>query len=119
MSELYDERRQEPRFPTRGTASFMFADRRYETAVLDLSLNGIKVSRPDDWAHDAGGRFRVELAIPGADGFTAEVALVYVDGNQLGLEFYDMPLKDFSVLATLIEHYARARRLNGGGSVAA
>ena len=118
MSELYDERRQEPRFPTRGTASFMFADRRYETAVLDLSLNGIKVSRPDDWGHDPGGRFRVDLTIPGTDAFTAEVALVYVDGNQLGLEFYDMPLKDFSVLASLIEHYARARRLNGG-SVAA
>jgi hypothetical protein len=118
MSELYDERRQEPRFPTRGTASYMFADRRYESVVLDLSLNGMKVSKPESWAHEPGGRFRVDLSIPGADAFTAEVAVVYADDSELGLEFHDMPLKDFSVLATLIEHYARTRRLNGG-SVAA
>ncbi len=114
MRQIFDDRRQEPRFTTSGTASFMFADRHYCSAILDLSLNGLKVSRPEAWAIDAGNRFKVDLDIPGADGFTAEVALVHADQGELGLEFHDMPLKDFTVLATLIEHYARVRRLNGG-----
>lgn len=113
MREIFDDRRQEPRFSTRGTASFTLAERPFQAEVRDMSLNGIKVSRPEGCAPDKDSRFQVELAIPGADPFTAEVAVVHAEADELGLEFHDMPPRDFSVLATLIEQYARNRRLSG------
>ena len=113
MREIFDDRRQEPRFPTRGTASYALGERRLESAVHDLSLNGVKVGLPDGPAPTHGSRFTVELDIPGAARFTAEVAVVYADAGELGLEFHDMPPRDFTVLVALIEHYAALRRREG------
>lgn len=113
MREIFDDRRQEPRFSTRGTASFTVSDRPFRADIRDLSLNGIKVSRPEGWTPAKGIRFQVELDIPGAEPFTAEVALVHAEADELGLEFHDMPPRDFSVLAALIEQHARNKRLGG------
>ena len=114
MREIFDDRRQEPRFPTSGTARFALGERRHEAAVLDLSLNGLKVTRPDGWDPVQNERYGVEIEIPGADPFMAEVALVYVDESELGLEFHDMPPRDFAVLARLIEHHARLTHRSAG-----
>ena len=113
MREIFDDRRQEPRFPTRGTASYALGGTRVESTVHDLSLNGLKVGLPDAAAPEQGQRFTVELDIPGAERFTAEVAVVYADAGELGLEFHDMPPRDFTVLVALIEHYAALRRREG------
>ncbi len=57
-----------------------------------------------------GARFKLSLHIPNTDAFVAEVLLVHAEGAHLGLEFYDMPPRDFGLLAGLIEQYARLRR---------
>lgn len=110
MPEIFDERRQEPRFATQGEASFMFADRNHVATLLDLSLNGMRVSRPGDFTPPKGEHFRITLEVPGSDRFTAEVLLVHTEDKELGLEFYDMPARDFGVLAGLIEQFAKVRR---------
>ena len=109
MPDLFDERRQEPRFPTAGEASFMFADRNHVATLLDLSLNGMRISRPSEFTPPRGERLRITLEVPGADRFTAEVMLVHTEDKELGLEFYDMPPRDFGVLAGLIEQFAKVR----------
>jgi|SRR5687767_13338935 len=113
MREIFDDRRQEPRFSTRGTARFTCSDRAFEAEVRDLSLNGIKVARPEGCTLAKGERFQVMLEIGTADPFTAEVAVIYADADELGLEFHDMPPPDFTVLAALIELHARNRRAAG------
>ncbi|HVF33877.1 MAG TPA: PilZ domain-containing protein [Candidatus Saccharimonadia bacterium] len=118
MREIFDDRRQEPRFSTSGTARFALDGRQHEAVVLDLSLNGLKVTRPEGWSPAKGERHRVEIEIPGANCFTAEVALVYLDEAELGLEFHDMPPRDFAVLARLIDHYARLKHKQAGMSPA-
>ena len=112
MPDLYDERRQEPRYPTAGVSSFTAAGRQYDVEILDLSLNGLKISRPPDFDLARSERFRITLTIPGIDPFEAEVMLVHTEGAQLGVEFYDMPPRDFGVLAGVIEHFQRLRRRN-------
>jgi hypothetical protein len=110
MPDLYDERRQEPRFRTSGEAVFEVQGRTYRGDILDLSLNGLKVARPPEFALGDGARFKLSLQIPNSDPFVAEVLLVHAEGAHLGLEFYDMPPRDFGVLAGLIEQYAQWRR---------
>lgn len=110
MPELYDERRTEPRFPTNGEATFDVAGRRWSAEILDLSLNGLKVSRPGGFEPEPASRFRIALAIPGVDPFSADVLLHHVETEQFGLEFYDMPPQDFAVLAGAIEQFQRLRR---------
>jgi hypothetical protein len=109
MSAANEDRRQEPRFATRGVLSFSIAGNEFQSDIADLSLNGLKVSRPGGFNPVRGDRFRVAITIIGADRFLAEVMLVFIDDQQLGLEFYDMPPRDFGVLAGLIEHFRRAQ----------
>ena len=113
MPEIYDDRRQEPRFAASGEVRFVAGDASYCTDVLDMSLNGVKITRPDGFALPKGERFRIELLIPGTDSFNAEVMLVHLEPSQLGVEFYDMPPRDFGLLAALIEQFLRLRRTNG------
>lgn len=110
MPELYDDRRQEPRFRTAGSATIDTGGEQYRALVLDLSLNGLKLTRPDklDARHNA--RFRITLSIGDSDPFLAEVKLVHTEPTLLGLEFFDMPPRDFAVLAGIIETFERLRR---------
>jgi hypothetical protein len=116
MSEIYDDRRQEPRFAASGEARFIAGDLSFTAAVLDMSLNGVKITRPEGFVLPKGQRFRIELVIPGSPPFNAEVMLVHSEASQLGVEFYDMPPRDFGVLAALIEQFLRLRRQNGATS---
>jgi len=110
MPELYDERRTEPRFPTSGEATFQVDGRAWSAEILDLSLNGLKISRPAGFDPAPALRFRVSLAVPGLDAFSADMLLHHAEGAQLGLEFYDMPPQDFAVLVGAIEQFQRLRR---------
>jgi hypothetical protein len=113
MPEIYDDRRQEPRFTASGEVRFIAGDKSYRADILDMSLNGVKITRPEGFDVPKGQRFRIELLIPGTDAFNAEVMLVHAEPLQLGVEFYDMPPRDFSLLAALIEQFLRLRRTNG------
>jgi hypothetical protein len=110
MPDLHDERRQEPRFRTAGSASFSVGRKEFRALVLDLSLNGLKLTRPEGFAATKGQRFPITLSIPGTDPFKAEVMIVHVEPAQLGVEFFDMPPRDFGVLAGLIEQFVRLKR---------
>jgi hypothetical protein len=116
MPELYDERRTEPRFPTSGEATFDVDGRAWSAEILDLSLNGLKVSRPPGFDPPPALRFRIALAIPGMEAFSAEVLLHHTEVDRFGLEFYDMPPTDFAVLAGAIEQFQRLRRRAGVAS---
>ena len=94
MAEHHDDRRQEPRYRTAGSAAFTVGKRAYRALVLDLSLNGLKIT----------------LSVGSNPPLVAEVKLVHVETALLGLEFYDMPPRDFALLAGLIEHFQRAQR---------
>jgi hypothetical protein len=116
MPELYDERRTEPRFPTSGEATFAAGGRAWSAEILDLSLNGAKISRPAGFDPPSAARLRVTLAVAGLAPFSAEMLVHHAEGAQLGLEFYDMPPQDFAVLVGAIEQFQRLRRRAAVGS---
>jgi hypothetical protein len=109
MAEIYDDRRQETRFNTSGEVEVEIDGRPLRTELLDLSINGLKMSRPEGFGAPSGSRFAMNLLVPGADPFNAQVALVRVDAVSVGVEFMDMSPRDFGLLTALIDRHATLR----------
>jgi hypothetical protein len=110
MPDLHDERRQEPRFRTAGSATMHLDRRELRALVLDISLNGLKLARPEGFDLAHGSRFKLTLRIAQGRPFVAEVKLVHIEPGLIGLEFYDMPPADFAVLIALIDAFQTQRR---------
>lgn len=109
MAEIYDDRRQETRFAASGEGEVEIDGQLLRGVLLDLSINGLKMQRPDGFAAPSDSRFALKLIVPGAEALTAQVVLVRADSVSVGVEFMDMSPRDFSLLTTLIERYAHLR----------
>jgi hypothetical protein len=114
MGELYEDRRQEPRFTTAGkyrlhSASTGGGD--IEGRVLDLSLNGVLLEYVGTTKLQAGTRHGLVLEFDGQPPFHGDSLLVWADGAHIGIEFYDMDPQNFAALTTLIDALDRANRL--------
>lgn len=109
MAEIYDDRRQETRFATSGEGEVEVDGQLLRGGLLDLSINGLKMARPDGFAAPSGSRFALKLIVPGAEALTAQVVLVRADSTSVGVEFMDMAPRDFGLLTTLIERHVQLR----------
>lgn len=110
MPELHDDRRQEPRFRAAGSATLKDGNAQHRALILDLSLNGLKITRPDAFVPNDRDLVQLTLSVGDSDPFKADVKIVHTERTELGLEFFDMPPRDFGVLAGIIEKYQRLRR---------
>lgn len=111
MGEIYEDRRQEPRFTTAGKYSLETArSGNVEGRILDLSLNGAMLERSSKAELKAGSRHRLLLEFTGQPAFRGDALLVYVGGERIGIEFYDMDPQNFAALSALIEALTRANR---------
>jgi hypothetical protein len=106
MAEIYDDRRQETRFTTQGEGEVEIQGKSVRGALADLSINGLRMMRPEGFSPPDGSRFALTLLIPGADPFRAEVALIRLDDCAFSVEFMDMSPKDFAQLSGLIDRFA-------------
>lgn len=109
MSEIHDDRRLDPRFPTAGEASFGPNGTNFRVPLLDLSLNGARVLRPEGFALERGTHVQLSLNFPEAAHFAAEAIVQHIEDTQIGLEFHAMGPRDFAVLVNLIERHHHER----------
>lgn len=110
MVNIEDDRRSEQRFFTSGQASFSLGVQNYVVEILDLSLNGLRLRKPDSFLLPQGARFKLTLLIDDSIPFIAAVQLVHIEQHLLGLEFYDMPPTDFGVLTTIIDCFQQQKK---------
>ena len=113
MGELYEDRRQEPRFTTAGKYRLQNAGSggaEIEGRILDLSLNGVLLEYAGNARLQAGARHGLVLEFDGQPPFHADTLLVWANGAHLGIEFYDMDPQNFAALTTLIDALDRANR---------
>lgn len=106
MAEIYDDRRQETRFATQGEGEVEIQGKSVRGTLVDLSINGLRMLRPEGFSPPDGSRFALTLLIPGADPFRAEVALIRLDDRAFSVEFMDMSPRDFALLSGLIDRFA-------------
>lgn len=110
MASLRPDRRLEPRFRTAGRAVLRAGRRDFRALVLDLSLQGLRLSRPAQFDAARDACFPVMLAIGEGKPLRAEVQVMHEEPGSLGVSFVYMPPSDFGVLAGLIEHFERGRK---------
>ena len=110
MGEIYEDRRQEPRFTTAGKYRLETTRGNVEDRILDLSLNGAMLERSSKVELQAGTRHRLSLEFSGQIPFQGDALLVYVGDSRIGIEFYDMDPQNFAALSALIEALTRANR---------
>jgi len=110
MGELYDDRRQEPRFSTAGKYRLENAGSSIEGRILDLSLNGVLLEYTGGAKLPTGTRHSLILEFEGQPPFQGDTLLVWVNESHLGIEFYDMDPQNFAALTALIDALDRANR---------
>ncbi|WP_170113119.1 PilZ domain-containing protein [Ahniella affigens] len=109
MAEFFDDRRQEPRFDTVGEGEVEINGQRVRGSLIDLSINGLKMQKPIGFGAPDGSRFKMNLVLPEQAPFAAEVMLVRTNPDTIGVEFMDMPPRDFACLTQLIERFQTLR----------
>jgi len=111
MGEIYEDRRQEPRFATAGKYSLeLTKSSSLEGRILDLSLNGAMLERTSTSDLNSGGRHRLTLQFAGHPAFHGDALVVHAGKDRIGIEFYDMDPQNFAALSALIEALTRAHR---------
>jgi len=111
MGEIYEDRRQEPRFATLGKYSLEVSKTSsLEGRVLDLSLNGAMLERTGSGDLKEGSHHRLTLEFTGQPAFQGDTLIVYAGKDRIGVEFYDMDPQNFAALSALIDALSRAHR---------
>ncbi|MEP6485526.1 MAG: PilZ domain-containing protein [Rudaea sp.] len=104
MGELYEERRQEPRFSAAGKYRLQLPKSgEMEGRIIDLSLNGALLESAISTQAPIGTRMTITIEFADHETFRGDVVLVRSEGSQLGVEFYDMDPKNFAALSELIQ----------------
>ncbi len=111
MGEIYEDRRQEPRFTTAGNYRLQTARAgAIEGRIIDLSLNGALLERNGSTELRTDARLPVSLEFAGQPPFRGEALLVRIDDAHIGIEFYDMDPQNFAALRALIDALTRSHR---------
>lgn len=92
------------RIPAEGNARLFSGSQMWNTRLIDLSLSGVLVERPEDWDGRIGTRYRLDLRLHGGVliGMGVELARIK-EGLGLGFSCIKIDLGSFSQLKRLIE----------------
>jgi len=91
------------RLPFDGTARLFSSTAMWETTVVDLSLRGVLVTRPEDWNGKLKANFRLELRLAGTAIISMAVTLANTATEHLGLKIEHLDWNSFQHLKRLIE----------------
>ena len=91
------------RLPFDGTARLFSSTAMWETQVLDLSLRGVLVARPEGWDGKVKANFRLELRLAGTAIISMAVTLANVADQLLGFRIEHLDWNSFQHLKRLIE----------------
>lgn len=97
------ERRRFRRFPITGSVRLYSGTQMWQTELLDLSLRGVLVSIPEDWAGTPGSRFRLDVRLEGGLIIGMGVELVRVRAHDLAFSCQKIDLDSFTRLKRLVE----------------
>jgi hypothetical protein len=98
------ERRKFSRIPFDGEVSLFCDSKVFTTELIDISLNGVLLKRPEHWSPDSDQTMQV--AIHGfGDSFVInmQTRIEHVDGHLLGLQCIEIDIDSATTLRRLVE----------------
>jgi hypothetical protein len=103
MNDATANRRRFQRFRMEGIARLYSAGAMWETGLVDVSLRGVMVTRPDGWDGAVGNRYRLDVRIEGGVMLGMAVELARVVDVRLAFAWTRVDLDSFIRLKRLVE----------------
>ena len=103
MDDLGNERRRFRRFPIEGSVRLYSPRARWTVELIDLSLRGALVAKPDDWNGEVAGRYRLDLRLEGGVVIGMGGSLARVGEHELAFACEKIDLDSFAKLKRLVE----------------
>ncbi len=103
MSQSSNERRQFNRFPLEASVRLFSGQACWNTTLLDLSMRGVLLARPENWEGQPGDRFRVEIALPNQNRLGMAITVAHVRDDQIGAHCDRIDFDSFSKLKRIVE----------------
>jgi len=100
-----DERRLFSRIPFEISA-FLFADQGAPISVdvLDISLQGLLIHKPDDWTADLGESFKAEMTLTSSNvQLKMALSVAHISDDHIGFHCDSIDLESISHLKRLVE----------------
>ena len=99
------ERRVFSRIPFSGKVTVVRDQAQWVTDLMDISMKGVLVSRPDDWPAETGGEFHLMLSLDDRNRFTIamDASLVHASEDSLGFCCDHIDLESMTHLRRLLE----------------
>lgn len=96
-------RRRFTRFPFSGRVHLYSSGAVFETALIDLSLRGALVQRPEGFTGRPGFHYRMELRLHGNLMIAMGIVVAHMESQQLGLRCERLDFDSFVHLKRLVE----------------
>lgn len=101
---MTDDNRQFTRIPFEATLHVTSADGSWDCALIDISLKGVLVEKPDGWTGDVEDTCMVELELSGSEAsIRMDVVVAHVGDNHIGFRCEHIDLDSITHLRRLIE----------------
>jgi hypothetical protein len=101
-SDSPDERRHFTRIPFDADVTLSQGEHHWLVQLIDISLHGVLVTRPEDWPGDGGEEVCIELPLGEDSGIKVNGRVAHVESDHIGLSFENMELESASHLKRLL-----------------
>lgn len=105
QNDLAEERRAFSRIPFNGKVTMIQGQSQWTAELLDISLKGILVTHPKDWAPNTGEDFQLKLSLDDSNQITIamDASLVHNRNECLGFRCDHIDLESMTHLRRLLE----------------
>ena len=100
------DKRHFTRIPFNATAIIINTEThaRYMAELVDISLKGVLINKPDDWNTDASKHYSINLQLAGEEiQINLEVIAIHQEKNHIGFKIEHMDLDSATHLHRLVE----------------
>jgi len=103
-TRMTTENRRFTRIPFDATVHVTSADGSWDCSLIDISLKGVLVDRPDDWKGELEDTAMIELELTGGDAsIRMDVIVAHVEENHIGFRCEHIDLDSITHLRRLVE----------------
>ncbi|EIK95225.1 hypothetical protein PMM47T1_18500 [Pseudomonas sp. M47T1] len=103
MTDNHDERRRFKRVSFDAKTQISQGDRTWQVKLIDLSLRGALIQRPDDWAVEPNKHFLINIHLTDLIDVRMDAELRHEEHGHLGFACLHIGLEDIGHLRRIIE----------------
>ena len=101
--EQPNEKRHFTRIPFQGPVQLSNPHGTWDAELVDISLNGALVQKPNDWDGSPSDHFMMDLGLPSNVEIRMEVEVAHVETDHIGFRCHHIDLDSITHLRRLVE----------------